>query len=351
MVSLIKKRLTIFKHKRMSEQVQLNFLKQLFRLLTNGYSLLEALKMFRWDEHLNDLANQLMKHLKAGLSIDEAFEKVGFHHTIIAFIYFARIHGNLSDSLKKCIAMLEQRMKAMQKFQQVIRYPLILTFFFVGLLFSIKQTVLPAFINLYEAQGTMSTILNISIKFINLFFILLPIGGLVGLCFILFWLYYKRHIHVSRLIKIYHSIPFLRQYMTLKTSYQLAVHLSSLFKTRLNPAQILDIMAKQNELPVVAHIAQYATNQLLQGFNLGESLHSYMLIDEQFAYILRKNPNMETLANDLNMYVEMSQEQIHERMMKYISLIQPVFLVTIASMIIFLYVSLMWPMFQLIQTI
>lgn len=348
---LIKKRLTKFTRSNLSEQHQLKFLKQLKRLLNNGYSLLDALDMFQWDRHLNVLAQRLIDHLKSGVPIDEAFTEEGFHHSVIALLYFTRIHGDLVDSLGKCITMLEQRLKAIRKFQQVIRYPLILLIFFIGLLLSIKQTVLPSFINLYQSQGNVSPVLNFSIKFINAFFISLLLVIIVVIGFTIFWFIYKRNITIHKLKRIYTNIPFVHHFMTLKTSYQFAVHLSSLLKTGLSPVKVLEIIANQKEVPIVAHTAKLAIEKLLRGFSLSESIESLPLIDEQFSYILRKNPNMETLEADLNMYVEMSQEYIHDRMMKFISLIQPVFLIIIASFIIFLYISLMWPMFQLIQTI
>jgi len=347
----IRRRLTIFTRPKLSEQHQLKFLKQLQRLLNNGYSLLDALDMFQWDRQLNVLAQRLIAYLKSGVPLDEAFSKVDFHHSVTALLYFTRIHGDLVDSLDKCITMLEQRLKAIRRFQQVIRYPLILLIFFIGLLISIKRTVLPSFINLYQSQGSVSPVLNFSIKFINIFFISLFIIMIIVISLTIFWLIYKRRITIDKLKRIYHNIPFVRHFMTLKTSYQFAVHLSSLLKTGLSPVKVLEIIAKQNEVPIVAHTAKLAIEKLLQGFSLSESIEHLLLIDKQFSYILRKNPNMETLEADLNMYVEMSQERIHDRVMKFISLIQPIFLIIIASFIIFLYVSLMWPMFQLIQTI
>lgn len=348
---LMKKHLNFFNRRKLSEQTQLTFIKQLYRLLTNGYSLLDALYMFQYDKRLNNLSSRLIKHLKSGMTFDEAFKKEEFHHTVTTLLYFAHLHGDLNDSLKKCIVMLEQRINAFRKFQQVIRYPIILFIFFIGLLISIKQTVLPSFINLYQSHGSVSSVLNFSIFFINIFFSSIFLLLIFILLFGLFWLFYQRKTPVEQLLQLYNKIPLLRRYMTLKISYQFAVHLSSLLKTGLSPVKVLDIMSKQQEVPIVSHLAKHAMEQLLQGFNLSEAVDSLLFMDEQFAYILRKNLNIETLEADLNMYIDMSQEKIHDRIMKTINLIQPVVLFIIASFIIFLYVTLMWPMFQLIQTI
>src|SRR5690625_468144 len=166
----IRRRLTIFTRPKLSEQHQLKFLKQLQRLLNNGYSLLDALDMFQWDRQLNVLAQRLIAYLKSGVPLDEAFSKVDFHHSVTALLYFTRIHGDLVDSLDKCITMLEQRLKAIRRFQQVIRYPLILLIFFILLLISINRNFLSSFINFFLSIVNFSYILNLFLYYLYIFF-------------------------------------------------------------------------------------------------------------------------------------------------------------------------------------
>lgn len=348
---LIKKHMKILFHRQINEQRQLDFIKQLHRLLSNGYSLIDALEMFQWDKQLNKISKRIKDYLLAGDPIDKAFAKEHFHHSITAYLYFSQVHGDLIKSLEKCMTMLEHRLKAMNKFHQVLRYPIILSVFFFGLLIIIKHHVFPSFVSLYESQGNVSSILNISMLVIDIFLMGIIISFVLLIVGTILWFWIKRHLTIQQLKRFYQSLPIIRSYMTLKTSYQLAVHLSSLLKTDLTPIEILKIIAAQNELPIIADTAKQAIEQLLDGVQLSEAFHPFILIDEQFSFILRKNSNMDALKADLAIYVEIVQERIHDNVMKAINVIQPLFLIVIASFIVFLYGSLMWPMFQLIQTI
>jgi len=107
MVSYLKKFFLIAKRKRMSEQLQLRFLKRLYRLLTNGYPLIEALKVIMWDQQMKRPAKHIKTLLKNGYALDEALANVYFHQNITSYLYFVRTHGQLQHSLKKCIICLK----------------------------------------------------------------------------------------------------------------------------------------------------------------------------------------------------------------------------------------------------
>src|SRR5690625_5958136 len=74
------------------EELQLLFLKQLHRLLANGYPLIEALEVLSWDRQLKQTAFTMITSLKRGLAIDQAFEKGLFHRTIVAHLYRSEEH-------------------------------------------------------------------------------------------------------------------------------------------------------------------------------------------------------------------------------------------------------------------
>src|SRR5690625_4595629 len=157
MVSYVKKFLWPHKQRRLPEHLQLRFLKQLYRLLTNGYPLIEALDIIKWDKQIHTTASDIKSYLKKGDLIDQAFAKTHFHQTITAYLFFVRSHGNLESSIEKCVVMFENRLQYVKKFQQVIRYPLILTIIFIGLLYVIKHWILPSFIDLYTTSPEASS--------------------------------------------------------------------------------------------------------------------------------------------------------------------------------------------------
>lgn len=352
MASFLKKYITkTFSKSVLKEDIQLLFLKRLYRLLAGGYTLIAALEVMKWDHTMKQVAKEIILALKSGNSLDKAFNQAKFHDTIVAYLYFVRVNGNLLISLEKCIAMFEHRITYIKKFTNVIRYPIVLFIFFILLLFFIKHSILPSFIELFQSSAASSAAVSFSILFINI--MSTTFIGCVFLILLgaLFWHYYKRHMAIESQIKIYSKIPFYRTYITLQNSYYFATHISMFLKAGMPMKEVLENMRKQTKLPILSHYATLMTEQLKNGLYIDQLLLNLSLIDIQLAKIFQKNNNNDALEKDLTAFADILSETLERKIMQIITLIQPVFFVILACFIIIIYMTLMWPMFQLIQTV
>src|SRR5699024_4597175 len=113
----------------------------------------------------------------------------------------------------------------------------------------------------------------------------------------------------------------------------------------------LQNMSKQTKLPIVSYYTSLIMNQLANGFLIVHLLDNLTFIDKQLANVFHNNTNAETLAKDLAVYAEFLNEDMERKIMRIITMIQPIFFVFLACFIILVYVTLMWPMFQLIQSV
>src|SRR5699024_5998343 len=218
-------------HSKLSETQQLVFLKRLYRLLEQGYSFMAALEIMKWETAFELATDKISNALKQGKHIDEAFEIASFHDTIISYLYFVRFNGNMQTSIQKCMLMFEHRMKHIQKFKQVIRYPIVLCILFFLLLFFIKTSVLPSFVDIFQTSNESSKTVFISITVIDIFIsvtlficIILIIGGLL-------WMFYKHQFPIEKQLEIYEKIPIYRTILRLQNSYYLATHIGMFLKT------------------------------------------------------------------------------------------------------------------------
>lgn len=346
----LKKYLKIRKQK-LPNEIQLRFLKRLNRLLTNGYPLLAALEIIKWDKQLVKSANQIIFSLKNGIAIDQAFQHASFHHTITSYLFFVKANGDLQGSIEKCIEMYEHRISYRKKFQQIVRYPLILMFIFSLLLYFIKQSVLPSFADLFQTSSEASATVVISMMIIDY------LGSFVTILITLFliaipiWNFTKRKVTIRNQIKIYYAIPIYRKFLKLQTSFLFATHFSNLLKTGMSFKEILQHMANQKKLPFIAYYSKLIATELSQGLHVTNLISQFTLLEQQLAAIFQKNVDIHALEKDLTVYAELIMEEIDRKTMKAITFIQPVFFIILASFIIFIYITIMWPMFQLIETI
>lgn len=351
MASFLKKHITIHKRKTLPKDIQLRFLRRLSRLLLNGYPLIEALEIIKWDDQMINTATQMITSLKNGQTIDQAFEKATFHHTITTYLYFVRANGDLQTSIDKCIEMYEHRLKYMGKFQQIARYPLILLVIFSVLLYFIKKLVLPSFVDLFQTSSEASSTVILSmmiIEFLGTFVLVIIVMVLLGS---LLWQFNKRKISIDKQIKFYNILPIYRKFLKLQTSFLFATHLSTLLKTGMSIKEILLHMAKQKKLPIISYYSNLMIAELSKGYPIANLLSQFTFFEQHFTTIFQKNADMNALEKDLTVYAELLTEELQRKVMKGITFIQPLFFIVLASFIVFIYVTLMWPMFQLIETI
>lgn len=239
----------------------------------------------------------------------------------------------------------------MRKFQESVRYPLILLLVFAVLLYFVKQSVLPSFTDLFQNSAQTSSTIMLTMTFIDLTLTFLMLFSLILGTGFLLWRFQEKNINIENRIKLYSLLPVYRHYKRMEVSFLFASHLSSLLTTGLSMKEILENMAKQQKQPVLAYYASLLTSELSKGIYVTNLLASLPLIDNQISLIFQKNADKEALEKDLSIYAEFQTEEIHRKIMKAITYIQPIFFLILASLIIFIYMALMWPMFQLINTI
>lgn len=332
------------------EQIQLRFLKRIERLLGNGYPLLEALEVIAWDKELTKIADHFITALKAGKRFDYILEELEFHDIIRSFLYFTRANSNLAETIGKCAEMFEQHLQNTRKFKQILRYPLILLFIFSLVLFFINQQVLPSFHSLLQSSTHAQQTIFWLILIMDILQYVFIIGVLSLFISVLFWKVWKKHIKIDKQLKFYNSIPIYRSFLRLQTSFQFAAHFSSLLKADLSLKEILQELATQQKLPIISFYAQLLIQDLNRGFHINTLLTELPFIEKQLSGIFQKNADASALEKDLAMYSEMTLEEIQRIIVQAITLTQPIFYVILAVFIVFIYASLMWPMFQLINT-
>src|SRR5690625_7565567 len=109
--------------------------------------------------------------------------------------------------------------------------------------------------------------------------------------------------------------------------------------------EILHHMAKQKKLPIIAYYSHLMIEELSKGFPLASLLSQFPFFEQHIATIFQKNADMHALEKDLTMYAEFVIKELHQKIMKTITFIQPFFLILLAGLHIFISVTLMCRMF------
>ncbi|MCJ0930875.1 type II secretion system F family protein [Virgibacillus halodenitrificans] len=352
MAIFLRKIIRCFKKKdKLAPALQLNFIRRLHRLLLNGYTLLDGLKIIKWDTQLSTAADNISLSLQNGCTIDEAFEKAHFHPIVVDYMSFVKSNGDLEGSIGKCVDMFSDRLKYTRKLSQMIRYPLILLTIFSLLLIFIKQSVLPSFIDIFQTSEEASSTVVISMITIEVFFTIAVLLLIILIIVVIFWQFTRHKFSIENRIALYSRLPFYRTILKLQTSFQFATHFQTLLKAGMNYKDILLQMKQQKKQPIIAYYSDLLIDELSRGFYISSLLSQFSFLDKQLVAIFQKNNDSLELEKELSLYAEWLSESIQTKLMKSITYFQPLFFIIVACFIIFIYIILMWPMFQLITTI
>lgn len=339
-----------FQAKQLREPLQLVFLKRLTELLESGHSFLASLEALTYEKRFRPTVAVIIQSLKAGEAIDLAFQRASFHRSITSYLYFIRLSGDLEESMKRCVQIMEQRLHYRDKLITVIRYPILLFFIFVILLFFVKRSIFPSFEQLFQANAQSFASIERTIYIINL----LMNGSFL---FILFacmipvvWMLTRNKLTITQQITILKNIPFYRSIKSMQISFTFAMNTHMYLTAGLSLRQVLEHLSAQERMPIIAHYASLLLQQLMNGLPVAQMLLQLDFIDKQIADAFEKESEI-AISNHLHGYAIYISDKLHEYVMKWITFIQPLFFGILACLIIFVYMSLLYPMFEFIQNI
>ncbi|WP_028783197.1 competence type IV pilus assembly protein ComGB [Thalassobacillus devorans] len=328
------------------QKIQVQFLDRMSHLLKKGYPLLEALTILTWDERFDRMAADITQELKSGKPIDVCMQATGFSRNIVSFLYFARVHRNLDEIFHQCSTMIQLENKYVNKFKQVIRYPVFLTLFLVIMLFVIDRTIFPAFVTMFQSQETVSKGLMAAVFVTGFVITSGKVIMALGVTAFIYWKFRKRTISLDKQLLFYEKIPILRDYHKLKTTFLFATHLHSILSTGISMKEALHVMSNQAHYPLLRHQADIILEQLEQGATIAQAIHHCQMFRTELTNIFHRTSDLTTLIRDLAMLSEMLTDMTREKLNKALEIIQPVFFIIIAVFILFIYGSIMLPMYQ-----
>lgn len=115
--------------------------------------------------------------------------------------------------------------------------------------------------------------------------------------------------------------------------------------------EILISMSKQDKQPIISYYSTLMTNELSNGLTITHLLLELDFLDSRIASIFRKNSDIRALEKDLSVYADLLTEELQRKTVKVLTLIQPIIFIVLACFVVFIYMTLMLPMYQLIKTI
>lgn len=344
-----------FKRKRvLSSASQIALLRRLSDLLANGFTLTESFSFLLTQIDLRHASeNQaIIEALNSGASCHQVLKLLNFPRTVIMLIYFAELFSQLQECIPHAINFMTRHLKAKRSLIKTIQYPIVLITIFLVMLIVLNQTIIPEFQNLYE---TMDVQLSPLQHYLTQFIVHLP----SAICFILIFillLFYLLRWHYKKLsppqkIIFTKRLPLIASYYKFFKTYRLASEFALFYNNGVTLSHIVDIYESQTEDRYLTYLASQIKLGTEKGLQLSDILKEVGCFQPELLSFIEQGEKKGKLDVELQLYSAIVIEQIERKLLKQIKFIQPIIFSLLAFLISSLYLVIMLPMFDLMQTI
>ncbi|MCY1038439.1 competence type IV pilus assembly protein ComGB [Staphylococcus nepalensis] len=337
-----------------NEKTRIELLQRLQNLLEHGFTLSESFNFLL--QHISikspKLTAQIKAQLEQGAQCYQILLLLNYPKIIIMIIYFAEMFSELTSTLPHAQDYLLRNYKAKQQLLKTLQYPLLLMVIFIIMLIVLNHTIIPEFQLLYK---------NFDVELSTIQFILssilthLPKTLLVTLltillCVLLFYKYIKK-LPIKAKYKIILRIPIVRKFFKFYKTYRLSTEFALFYKNGVNLYSIVDIYSKQKKDPYLVYLASELSSGTQQGYKLSEILGNISWFEKGLITFIAEGEKKGKLEIELKLYSDIIFTKIEQYTQILIKFIQPILFTVLGLFIIALYLVIMLPMFDLMQTI
>ncbi|MDX8046001.1 type II secretion system F family protein [Gracilibacillus sp. S3-1-1] len=337
--------------KRLSMNDQYQILYQFQQLFLYGYSLNDALDVLMWKKQYKPIVHTMKTSLQRGQTFIETLETVKFNREITSFLSVAMQQGNLAEGLQHCCQMLRQRKNFLAKLNTLSRYPLFLFLFFLVILYFMKHSIFPAFSQLLGTNKNINTVFQYADIAINFIYY-----GTITSLFSIFLSFFisiimKQQLSITTKVWFISKIPLYRTYKELQNTYLLVTHTASLLASGLTIKESFDVIKTEQASGFTHYYATTISEHLAKGYDYATILPQCPLLRDELTQIMSKDRNQEQLQKELTIYADYLLGTIESFLKKWIGLLQPILLSVLALFIVFVYLALMLPMFDYMNSL
>lgn len=344
--------------KNIKRQDLVHFFQQMATLMNSGVPLLTAMQLLKDNSRragYRDLLTSLINDLSSGSSLNRAMAKKpkAFPSVYVRLIEAGEKSGMLETVFRHLAGYLQREMGIIQRIQKAMMYPSIVIGVAVVVLGILITMVLPS---LTEMLTSFDTELPITTKIVvglsNFMqkwrLVILAIGLLAPP--LLIW--FMRSKHGKKVAgRVLLKVPGFSQ-ITIQRNL---AHFSRTMSLMLNAGLPLpDCLAMAKDGIPNSYFQQALTKvraKVMDGEGLAKSLQSIPLIPPLYVQMISSGEQAGTLETNLGSMADFYEREVEDHLVTMTSLIEPVMTIGLGCVIAFIALSVLMPMFTLMDAI
>lgn len=333
------------------------FTKQLGVLLRAGVPLVQALDLLveQTDGRLRDIVITLRDNIKEGQSLAEGLQRFPriFDAIFVQLIRAGEATGRLEVILERLTEFLEKTEDIKKRIRGALRYPLIqlglITLVTIGMLVFVVPQITTAFAT-QNIQLPLPTRILITISdfltgyyiFIGIFLALLFIG----------YRFFKNTSHGAYLIdRLKLKLPLVGYFSRTGAIVQFCRTLGMLIEGGVNLSEALNIVVKIVDNKVLAVKLEEAKENIIKQGKISQYLKETGLFPPVAIYLINTGEQSGQLGQMLIAVAKYYEDELTETTDTLTSLLNPIMLVVMASIVGFIILSIMAPIQSLMSSV
>ena len=344
--------------KNIKRQDLVHFFQQMATLMNSGVPLLTALQLLRDNSRragYRELLDSMIAELNAGSSLNRAMAKKpkAFPSVYIRLVEAGEKSGKLETVFRHLAAYLQREMAIVQRIQKAMMYPAIVIGVAVVVLGVLITMVLPSLSEMLAGFDTELPITTrIVIGFSNFMqewqLLILLVASLMPPAFILF----ARSREGKKILgRVFLKAPGFSQ-ITIQRNM---AHFSRTMSLMLNAGLPLPDCLGMAKDGMPNSYFQQALNtvrtRVMEGEGLSKSLQQISFMPPLYIQMIASGEQAGTLESNLASMADFYEREVEDRLVTMTSLIEPVMTIGLGCMIAFIALSVLMPMFSLMDVI
>ena len=315
-------------------------------LLQEGFSMNQTLQFTSiLLPKYHSLFNRFNQQLERGESIERGLRMLGFSLPICAQIFYAQRQGRFIESMKEVSEQLAHEAIYRKKLIKILIYPCFLMIFLGGMLFGMRNFVLPhilSFISMetYQNQFLVKVLVNFFAYLpqitLTMFGLVIVIYGGVD-SFFLKKRATERYIFLNRWPLIGR---WSRQYATYKLTHQLGHFMKGGYSIQ----QIIQLIQDYPIDPFLTEVAITIHHGMYEGRELTEILDQMDLFTEELGLVIYQGELTSQTAQKCKLYSQKVYQDLLNDIEKKMAFIQPILFIFVALLVLSMYLMMMLPM-------
>lgn len=330
------------------------FLHRISTLLGEGYTFAHCIEMLLpyHVKNYENLQQEISSILHNGGSVAQVFQQLGLDNQYLVSIELAEMTGQLQETVQIVAKQLTFEQEAKSKLMKVLAYPVVLFIFLIFLFLAFRTYFLPNMSSMVSSRvdSGKSTSIQWSTFFLHtpdyiivtLILLSLTIGGFV---------LYVRKKRIDIQLKLLFKLPFIGLFWRLVLTRQFSRVLGNLILAGFSLQHSLEHIKNQTHQKQLAYVSNVIQSRVIVGDSLAQSVRNVGYFYPKFDHFVSHGETSGLLGRELILYCELLDERLQSTIHILLAIIQPVLFIVIAICVIAAYLSILIPMYDVIDFI